>query len=89
MISVLKKITQCYMRKGKKQGHEYSITWTLRRHTPHIQISLKCPPPPPPAGSRTKTCFFVEQYPGAGGDLEFPRCKFSVTSYVSAPSLSQ
>ena len=43
----------------------------------------------PPARSRTKTCFFVEQYPGAGGDLEFPLCKFSVTSYVSAPLLSQ
>ena len=43
----------------------------------------------PPARSRTKTCFFVEQYPGAGGDLEFPLCKFSVTSYVSEPPLSQ
>ena len=44
---------------------------------------------PLPARSGTKTCFFVEQYPGAGGDLEFPLCKFSVTSYVSAPPLSQ
>ena len=32
MMSVVKKITQFYMRKGKKQGHEYSHT--LCRHTP-------------------------------------------------------
>ena len=35
MTSVVKKITQFYMRKGKKQGHEYSHT--LCRHTPKTQ----------------------------------------------------
>ena len=35
MMSVVKKITQFYMRKGKKQGHEYSHT--LCRHTPKTQ----------------------------------------------------
>ena len=35
MMSVVKKITQFYIRKGKKQGHEYSHT--LCRHTPKTQ----------------------------------------------------
>ena len=77
------------IRKGKKQGHEYSLTqkFFASSHTPHPNF-----PQVPPArlpGTGQKTCFFVEQYPGAGGDLEFPLCKFSVTSYVSAPPLSQ
>ena len=35
MMSVVKKTTQFYMRKGKKQGHEYSHT--LCHHTPKTQ----------------------------------------------------
>ena len=71
MISVLKKITQFYMRKGKKQGHEYSLTWTLRRHTPHIQISLKCPPPTPPPAPGQKHAFSLNSTLVPGGILNF------------------
>ena len=80
---------------------DYSILYEKGKETrsrifPYIEVLCVVTNPrpnspkfPPPARSRTKTCVFVEQCPGAGGDLEFPLCKFSVTSYVSEPPLSQ
>ena len=73
--------------KGKEtRSRKFSYIDFASSHTPHPNFPQVTSPP---ARSRTKACFFVEQYPGTGGDLEFPLRKFSVTFFVSAPPLSQ
>ena len=78
------------IRKGKKQGHEYSLTqkFFASSHTPHPN-SPQVPPPRLPAPGQEHAFSLNSTLLPGGGDLEFPLCKFSVTSYVSAPPLSQ
>ena len=78
------------IRKGKKQGHEYSLTqkFFASSHTPHPNFP-QVPPPRLPAPGQEHAFSLNSTLLPRGGDLEFPLCKLSVTSYVSAPPLSQ
>ena len=73
MISVLKKITQFYMRSERERNKVTNILLhrsSLRRHTPHIQISLKCPRPAYPVQDK-KHAFSLNSTPVPGGILNF------------------